>query len=98
MQAKHHADINSVRHLLESIKAGPYAWPGGYPLFFWTIDGAPISFAEVESHARRYAEDIRNRSNDRIIGMEINWEDADLCCEVTGDRIESAYAEDDAAA
>ena len=29
-----------------------------------------------------------------IAGADINWEDPDLYCDHTGERIESAYAED----
>ncbi len=30
----------------------------------------------------------------RVIGCEVNWEDPELFCDITGARIESAYAED----
>jgi hypothetical protein len=32
----------------------------------------------------------------RIIGLDVNWEDASLYCDHCGERIESAYAESEA--
>jgi hypothetical protein len=29
----------------------------------------------------------------RIVAYDVNWEDADLTCDHTGEKIESAYAE-----
>lgn len=71
-----------------ALKAGPYAWPGGYPLFFVTQDGAALSF---EAMAERFREEAG-----AVAGVDVNWEDPHLYCDHTGARIPSAYAEDDA--
>ena len=82
---------NIIRH--------PYAWPGGYPQFFITADYAALS---VESARENWREicgawfDDDSSGGWLITGIEINWEDASLYCDHSGDRIESAYAEDEA--
>ena len=73
----------------------PYAWPGGYPRYFITSDGAALSFAAAKTERRNILESIRDRSCDgwRIVACDINWEDTNLCCDHSGARIESAYGE-----
>ena len=69
-----------------ALKAGPYAWPGGYPLFFVTRDGASLSF---EAMRERFREEARD-----VMDVIVNWEDDSLCCDHTGERIPSAYGDD----
>ena len=40
---KHHKAITGVDDLKATLRAGQWAWPGGYPLFFITSDGAALS-------------------------------------------------------
>ena len=86
--------INSISDFRRAIHNGPYAWPGGYPLYFITHDGAALSFKAARQERRAILESIRDRSNDgwRVVGMDVNWEDAELTCDHTGEPIESAYA------
>ena len=77
----------------------PYAWPGGYPRFFVCSDGAALSFKTAQAQRWQIRHAIRTRDNMsgwRVVGCTINWEDPALYCDHTGERIESAYAEDDA--
>jgi len=69
-----------------ALKAGPWAWPGGYPLYFVTRDGAALSF---DAMRERFREEAR-----AVLGVDVNWEDDALFCDHTGKRIPSAYAED----
>jgi len=64
----------------------PYAWPGGYPLYYLTESCEVLcaAHADVESE---YADET-------IIGADINWEDPDLQC-AHNHHIESAYAEEE---
>ncbi len=83
------------------LRIGQYAWTGGYPLYFITSDGAALSYRAVRENWREVVS--AHLSNDtrcgwHIAGVEINYEDPDLYCEHTGERIESAYAEDEATA
>ena len=90
--------INSISDYRAAIRSGQWAWPGGYPLYFITADGAALSFEAAKAERRYilgsirdYAPDARNTDGWRIVAMEVNWEDADLTCDHTGELIESAY-------
>ena len=89
-------NIESVSEFNAAIESGPYAWPGGYPVFFITSDGAALSFAAAKSEAELIRESIAGCHNDgwRVVGCDVNWEDSELYCDHSGARIESAYAED----
>src|ERR1700722_7796948 len=93
---------------LKEVKAAirqPYAWPGGYPLFAIMGDGEAMSITAcrenwreiVGAHlktatiGRYYARD----NSWYVEAIAVNWEDPSLYCVHTGERIESAYAEDD---
>ena len=75
-----------------------YAWPGGYPLFIVMSDGEAMSIDAARKNyklicAAYVAKD--NRSGWYAIAPDINWEDTDLYCCDSGNRIESAYGEDE---
>jgi hypothetical protein len=65
----------------------PYAWPGGYPIYYLTRDGLAVcprcANREVDDHQA-------------AIAYDINWEAPQLLCDDCGERIESAYADDPA--
>jgi len=88
--------INTVHDFRRAIRNGAYAWPGGYPLYFITSDGAALSFDAAKAERRNILQSIAHRNNDgwRVIGADVNWEDQDLTCDHTGERIPSAYGED----
>ena len=84
------------------------AWAhGGYPKYFAMADGGALSFSAAVAERERIREAIVETTTDAgwrnanaqwlPVAVEINWEDASLYCDHTGERIESAYAEDDAA-
>lgn len=92
-----HARIETGRQLKATLRAGAFAWPGGYPLYFITADGAALSFAAVRQELRQALQAIADndtQSGWRVVACDINWEDSDLTCEHTGKRIESAYGEE----
>jgi hypothetical protein len=60
-----------------------YAWPGGYPIFYYDNENSSICYACASIPA-----------NTKIVAASINWEDAHLFCIDCNKRIESAYAED----
>lgn len=87
----------TLLEIKRALRNGKYAWPGGYPLYAVTSDGETLSFDAVRKHWRDVCQahichGWRN-SGWRIIGIDINWEDGEMTCAETGDRIESAYAE-----
>jgi hypothetical protein len=79
-----------------ALRNGPYAWPGGYPVYFITADGEALSFEAVKQEWRNVVSAYL--SHDKRCGWyveaaDINWEDDNLYCAHTNKRIESAYGE-----
>ena len=74
----------------------PYAWPGGYPLFAVTSDGASLCHKCCKDNYRQIRESMRDHSSDgwRVDAVDVNWEDADMLCDDCGNVIESAYGAD----
>lgn len=91
------ANFTAAKVFLKALSKGAYAWPGGYPIYFLTSDGAVLSFKAAQEEKRQIVSAILNRDTRggwHVEGADINWEDAQLYCDHTGERIESAYAED----
>lgn len=89
--------INSISDFRRAMRNGAYAWPGGYPLYFITADGAALSFKAAKAERRNILEAIRDndaRCGWRVAAMEINFEDTELYCDHTNEKIESAYGDD----
>ena len=88
-------EIETVAQFKATLRAGAFAWPGCYPLYFITRDGAALSFEAAREQfaaiAREYLDDTS--TGWRVVACEVNWEDSELCCDHTGRRIESAYGE-----
>jgi hypothetical protein len=80
-----------------ALKAGPYTSPGGYPIYFVTEDGGALSFATAWNERANIAQAIVSGADPqwRVIGWDVNWEDAELYDDPTQNRIASAYADDD---
>jgi len=87
----------TITDFRRDMRNGPYAWPGGYPLHFVMSDGEAMSFDAARENRRLILEAIRDQDHRgwRVIGVDINWEDASLYCCHSGARIQSAYAEED---
>lgn len=92
----------SRKDLARDLREGPYTSLGGYPKFFVSRDGCTLSFKTVLEHAKlclRATGQAKPALEDlqwAIYGADINWEDPDLYCEHSGERIPSAYAEPEA--
>lgn len=96
----HHRNINSVADFKATLRAGPYAWPGGYALHFLCEDGEAVCFNCAHKKARSIMESIAKhqqnvRDDWRTIACEINYEDNDLQCANCNSRIEPAYGDSD---
>jgi hypothetical protein len=78
------------------LRAGAYAWPGGYPLYAITHDGAALCFPCVRKEWRQVVWDYLHRASTgwRVDAFDVSYEDPDLHCAHCSKRIESAYAED----
>jgi hypothetical protein len=88
-------EIRTLEDFDKALANGAYAWPGGYPLYFVMEDGEAMSFDAAKAEAERIREAIAGSWGDgwRAIALEVNWEDAELYCCHSGERIPSAYAE-----
>jgi len=98
----YHDDVTSIparnlstRDIKRWIRHGAFAWPGGYPMYFITDDGAALSFATVKAEWSNVCDSIRRECSDgwRVIAVDINYEDGDLIDDHSGERIESAYGD-----
>ena len=85
----------TTKNLKEHLSQGEHAWPGGYPLYFITTDGAALSFKAVRGNLRLVMDSIKRDLRDgwQVCAVDANWENPSLYCEHTGERIPSAYAE-----
>lgn len=86
-------EIDTTWKLKSTLRNGQYAWPGGYPMFFITSDGHPMSFKTVRDNLESILDSIKHKSNDgfQVVGCEINYEDDNLFDD-EGVKIEAAYA------
>ncbi len=86
----------TTKELKTQLRQGEFAWPGGYPLFFITTDGAALSFKAVRENLRLVMDSIKRDLRDgwQVCAVDVNYEDPTLFCDHTGERIPSAYAED----
>ena len=92
----HHRDIETVSELKATLRAGAYAWPGGYPLYLICSDGAALCFKCAKKETRNIFESIANKSRDgwRVVGCDINHEDNDLTCDHCSKDIDSSIGKD----
>jgi len=86
----------TTSELKTALRNGKYAWPGGYPVYFIASDGEALSFDSVKENYREvlYAmKHFGDFSGWNVVACIINWDDEDLTCAHSGDKIESAYGE-----
>lgn len=83
----------TVHEFLESLRHGKYTSVGGYPKFWLSNDGATLSYEACIENCAQFARHIRDGYIDRVVACDVNWEDPDMICAETNERIESAYAE-----
>jgi hypothetical protein len=85
--------IETVEDLRKVLKEGPYAWPGGYPLYYVTADGGTLLPSTVEAEQEQIEEAIREDDRNggwRVVGVDINYE-SELYDDHTGEQIPAAY-------
>jgi len=91
--------INTTLEFKTALRSGPYAWPGGYPLFFICDDGGALCCTCARKEVRNVMGAINERKHGArntgwaVVGMDTNWEDDLLHCDHCNERIESAYAD-----
>ena len=88
--------INNTKELKDALRAGPYAWPGGYNTYFIAADCEPLCHECVRNNFKQVVyETYHPRAFDmfRVVGQEINYEDQHLHCAHCEKQIEAAYGE-----
>ncbi len=88
------ADITTAEDFRKALADGPYAWPGGYPIFFVCENGDTLSHAGAVQETEALLEAIADGSDTRPVAYDINWEDESLYCDITNEPIECAYPSD----
>jgi len=85
----HHRTIESGADLRACLRAGAFAWPGGYPLFFVTSDGGALSFDAVRTELFQVIYSIRHGIDDgwRVVACCIADGDEEVYCDHTGEPI-----------
>lgn len=89
-------DAFTLSDVKRELRYGKWAWPGGYPRYFIADDGEALSFEAVRENWREVVSSHLSGLRDGwlLVGVDVNWEDAELTCAHTGERIESAYGEE----
>lgn len=84
---KHNETANITRMRSEDGQLPAYAFPGGYPLFYVNKKNNILCPKCANENDEIFAP---------IVDAGVNYEDAQLYCDQCSERIESAYAEDEA--
>jgi hypothetical protein len=91
-----HREIGSVADYKATLRAGQYAWPGGYQMFLITSDGQALCYGCGWRECRNVMDSIASKSNDgwRCVAVGINYEDSDMLCCHCSEPIPAAYGDD----
>lgn len=87
------ARMKNLSQVKATLRGGRYTWPGSYPLFLVTRDGAALCFECAIKEFRQIAWDYLHHASTgwRVEGCEVNYEDPNLFCDHCSEPIESAY-------
>lgn len=87
--------LESFKELAAELRRGPFTSVGSYPKFYVTADGGTLSHAAVMGNALQVGRAMRRQDDPQwdVRWADVNWENPALYCDETGERIESAYAE-----
>ena len=88
--------ITNKVELATAYKQGPYAWPGGYPVYPITVDGELFCWKCFKSEYSLIASDVQDQVAGcwRVTDLHVNWEDTSAYCGNCSTHLESAYGED----
>jgi hypothetical protein len=94
--SRHHTEIKTVADYKATLRAGRFAWPGGYPLYMICHDGESLCFACARKEARNIMPAIydKDRSGWQVVACDVNYEGNEMFCAHCNAQIESAYGED----
>jgi len=85
----------TTREIKQAIR-DKYTFPGCYPMFLLTDDGAALCTSCGRTMWRAICDSVRRKMADgwRVVAVDVNWEDSELVCDHCGNMIESAYGDD----
>lgn len=92
--SRHHRAIASGADMRASLRAGKFAWPGGYEVFGATSDGACLCFDCIRENIALVTSAIRARDNSgwRVTGLFTDAEtDSFTACDNCGRVIVEGY-------
>jgi hypothetical protein len=72
-----------------------YAWPGGYPIVYYTADSAILCPACANGQNGSDASETTDDRQWHLIGCEVYWEGPPETCEHCHAEIPSAYGDPD---
>lgn len=90
--------MSKVREFFTALRNGRYV-DGGYPTFIVTSTSECLCHAcarEAVFEIGRHTRDGCEKFERAFEAVGVNWENPDLYCDECSERIESAYAEDEA--
>ena len=79
--------LETAREVAACIRSGEYVWPGGYRLYFFTTDGACLSFDAVIENWYQVVYSMRHEIDDgwRIAGVGCAaYDDEPAICDHSG--------------
>lgn len=87
-------EIKNTKDLAQAYKQGPYAWPGGYPVYLMFKDGEACCWECFKKEYGNIADAIDDSHNPwRPMDTFVNWEDTELYCANCNKSLESAYGD-----
>jgi len=95
--SRHYRQISNSREFFASLRAGPYAWSGGYDVMLVTSDGGLLCHACAHANARLVADSIWHGYRDgwRVGSLLCtNETDSECACDHCGRVVKEEYKED----
>ena len=89
-------EIKTGADLRATLRAGSWAFPGGYEIALYTSGGEMVSIKGLLADKGALYQalyDVRTRQHGRIVGADIYYEGPTMECAYTGLPIESAYGD-----
>ena len=73
----------TTKELRAVLRAGPFTFPGGYPLYLLTGDSATLCFTCARKEYRQVSHAIRHNVSNGflVVACGINWEDSEMHCD-----------------
>lgn len=79
----HRQKIKSIADFKASVRAGGFAWPGGYPVVFVCDDGSVLCHSCIKRNARSVMDSLTHKIRDgwRVMGCQIVEGDEEEICD-----------------